>query len=336
MKAANGWIPDFPDFRDYNMAQTKIKEKYKRMQTDSVAAMMEKLGVIDTGGEMLNSTKSKSLVKPKPVKLVLPEVLVKPSLPSSLSLVEYCSPVNNQGDIGSCTAQSAVGMLEYFENRAFGKFTKSSPLFLYKASRNLLKKSGDHGSYIRTTLGALALFGVPPETYWKYDEDKFDEEPTAFCYAFASNYQAINYYRLDTSDNIGNPKELLRIIKTNIKAGLPAIFGFSIYQSYNQSFENGGCIPYPLCREPEPEGHAVMVVGYDDKKKIKNKLYHKGRDESDAEETTGALLIRNSWGRQWGEDGYGWLPYAYVLKRLTTDWWSLLKNEWIDTEQFGL
>ncbi len=46
--------------------------------------------------------------------------------------------------------------------------------------------TGDTGSFLRTTMGALSLFGVPPEEYWAYDVADFDKEPTAFCYAFAS------------------------------------------------------------------------------------------------------------------------------------------------------
>ncbi|MCA9045881.1 MAG: hypothetical protein KDA69_16260, partial [Planctomycetaceae bacterium] len=157
--------------------------------------------------------------------------------------------------------------------------------------------------------------------------EDFEKEPTAFCYAFAQNYQAIQYYRLDPPGS--TPDDIMNRLWANLAGGLPAMFGFTVYSSiYDHDVQNTGCIPFPAATEGIEGGHAVCAVGYDDDKVITN--------PNNNESTTGAFLIRNSWGTGWGESGYGWLPYEYVYKGLADDWWSLLDNEWIDTGEFSV
>lgn len=294
-----GWLPDYPDFRDYLMQSDKVAPRLKLLgQKDSVKAMLKKVGITGTSAA---------------------------GQPATADLRPWCSDIENQGDLGSCTANAGVGLVEYFEKRALGKYIDASRLFLYKATRNMLHWTGDTGAFLRTTMGAMVLFGIPPEDYWPYDIAKFDNEPPAFCYAFAQNFQAISYYRLDPPNT---PKDaLLKRIKTMLASGLPSMFGFTVYSSISQAGPTGK-IPFPTPGEQVLGGHAIAAVGYDDKLGIKN-------SNLGGAETKGALLIRNSWDKGWGDSGYGWLPYDYVLRGLATDWWSLLKNEWVDTGSFG-
>jgi C1A family cysteine protease len=215
-------------------------------------------------------------------------------------------------------------MVEFFERRTHNRYIDASRLFLYKVTRNLLHWTGDTGAYLRTVMKAMVLFGVPPEEYWVYDIARFDEEPSAFCYSFAQSYQAIKYYRLDPAGT--SPSELEKNMKTLLAAGLPSMFGFTVYSSYTQAGATGK-IPFPVSGERAVGGHAVMAVGYDDTLTIQNAA-------PGSTPTQGAFLIRNSWGTAWGAHGYGWLPYEYVRRGQARDCWSLVKNEWFDTQAF--
>jgi C1A family cysteine protease len=290
-QVGTGWKPDPPDLRDYTIDHVKI-------------------------AALLDTTKILKFAK---AGAPLPKAV------TSVDLRQYCSPIENQANLGSCTAHAAMGIIEYYENRTFGRFVDGSRLFVYKTTRELMGWTGDTGANLRNVMGALVLFGVPPEKFWPYNVAKFDVEPTAFVYELAARYGALQYLR---HDPVGKtPLAALAEVKAFLAAGLPSMFGFYGFPSCN-SADVKGAFPYPAPTEHAIWGHAVAAMGFDDNLKIKNL--------ASGQVTTGALLIRNSWGTTWGNAGYGWLPYDYVLNRYALDFWTLLQMSWVQSGVFDL
>lgn len=246
-------------------------------------------------------------------------------LPEVVDLRQWCSPVRNQGAINSCTANAAVALVEYFERRSAGRFIEASRLFLYKVTRNLGQKTGDVGANTRSTMKALALIGVPPEEYWPYVEADVDSEPSAFCYAIADRYRATEYFRLDTRDRA--KEDVLQYAKACLASNRPLMFGIMAYAGCWKQSLSSGKFPFPAAGDTRFGGHNMAVVGYDDHMEITN-------TDENGPVSTGAFLVKNSFGDQWGEQGYGWVPYDYLLKHQSIDWWTISKQEWLDTGNF--
>jgi len=262
-----GWRRDLPDHRDYTQEHAAVKL-------------------------ILGSSK--------------PLQAAKSTRPATKDLREYCSPIENQDVLGSCTAHAGVGLMEWFQRRAYGKHLNMSRLFLYKVARRLVGIKGDEGCYLRTTMQAMLMLGVPPENFWPYKVADFEKEPDAFIYSLAHKFEAYSYYKLYPTRD----KSLIDVLRDHLAGGLPFMFGFTVYSSIS----NDGWIPIPGPADRVEGGHAVMAVGYDDTKK--------------------AFLIRNSWGTSWGHSGYGWLPYWYFENGQAEDCWSLVRANFIDTDLF--
>ena len=223
---------------------------------------------------------------------------VSKKLPAKIDMRAQCPAVEDQGQLGSCTANALVGALEFLELKQQQPLVDLSRLFVYYNERVIEHSvSQDAGAMLRDGIKTLAKQGVCAETAWPYVIKQFAKKPTPACYTQALKHTITNYQRLSTTDDM----------RSCLAAGYPFVFGFTVYESFeSQTVANTGVVNLPNKSERVVGGHAVCAVGYDDAKQ--------------------RFIVRNSWGTGWGQKGYFTMPYAYLADRnLSDDFWTVRK-----------
>lgn len=222
-------------------------------------------------------------------------------LPRSVDLRPWCSPIEDQAALGSCTGNALAGAVEFLEKKdGVTRLVDVSRLFIYYNERVIEHTVGeDSGAMIRDGIKTLVKQGVCSEVKWPYVFSRFRTKPSRACYREARNHQVTAYARLETVDEM----------RACLVETFPFVFGFSVYESFeSREVASTGVVPMPRAKEKLLGGHAVLAVGYDDRNR--------------------RFLVRNSWGTGWGMKGYFTIPYAYLADRnLSDDLWTIRRQE---------
>jgi C1A family cysteine protease len=172
-------------------------------------------------------------------------------LPSKVDLRPLCSKIEDQLDLGSCTANALAGALEFLEMKDKVSFEDFSRLFIYYNERAMEHSiQSDSGAMIRDGIKTLAKKGVCSETKWPYLVSKFRDKPTPSCYTDAMNHQITSYRRIITLDEM----------RACLAEGFPFVFGFTVYESFeSQTVTKTGVVNMPKKNEQTMGGHAVLA-----------------------------------------------------------------------------
>lgn len=223
---------------------------------------------------------------------------------TTVDLSSNCTSVKDQGSVGSCTAFSSVAMMEYVYKKNGISIPDDllSELFLYYNTRVLIENTSaysDSGAFLRDTLKAMVKYGICLEKTFPYSSN-YSLKPNQTSYNEGLNYQVVKYANIPTS----NPRTALNDLKALLQSGNVFIGGVYCYQNFFDGVN--GNIPLPKGRIIG--GHAICFVGYDDKKSV--------------------FKFKNSWGKGWGDKGYGYLPYQYLISGNMTDLWTVYGEEY--------
>lgn len=214
-------------------------------------------------------------------------------LPRKIDYTQKMSPVRDQGDEGVCVGFAvATGMKEYQELLDYQKLVELSPRFVYSEAKKIDGMPGVEGTTIRAAMRVLKKLGVSQEKFWPYYPHQ-EDKPKTDAKANAQKFRITTYARiLDLNE-----------LRMSLAGKGPAVLGIEVYKGMFNA--KAGLVPIPKAREAALGGHAICAVGYDDKKEL--------------------IKFKNSWG-QWGDKGFGYLPYGYV-ERYMMDGWSSVDIE---------
>ena len=219
------------------------------------------------------------------------------SLPSSVDLRSQCPPVYDQGSLGSCTSNAIAAAVDFDLNKQKSSFINPSRLFIYYNERAMEGTvNSDAGAMIRDGIKSVNKFGVCPESEWPYIISQFTVKPPSQCYTDALKDRALSYQRV--------PRNLNQM-KACLASGYVFVGGISVYASFeSDEVTKTGIVPMPNYNEQLLGGHAITFCGYND--------------------NTQKWIFRNSWGTSWGDEGYGYIDYQYLLNSdLSSDFWVI-------------
>lgn len=243
------------------------------------------------------------IYKMKPDQLDLRDYIFRPQflthpkeLPNVIDLRTQCSPIVDQGELGSCTANAiASGLREYLLLKEKQPWEALSRLFLYYEERLMEGTvNEDNGAEIRNGMKALKNAGVCPESENPYDSSKFTNPPTLENILDAKQYKISEYQRVSN----------LTMLKAALAEGQTVVIGVKVYSSFEiDEVIETGFVPIPnIAKENLLGYHAILAVGYDNINQL--------------------VIGRNSWGINWGDKGYLYLPYQFWTDNLILDMWT--------------
>lgn len=213
--------------------------------------------------------------------------------------------VLDQGDLGSCTAQSALGAirLKHVLDGVKEPLLASRLLTYWGTRQYINTTSWDSGGHLRDTFRFLNGFGYMPEkdTVNEHQIQMFRQAPTPLEQKrmFDQRDKAdgqVEYYRIyDTGS------DRRQAIKRAISNKMPVVFGTDTTKALLDYRK--GVLPRPLDSSRSTGGHAMYICGYDDK----------------------AVFIPNSWGNGYGMLGFISLSWEYIEWEETRDIWAVAK-----------